>query len=296
MMNIRYVRYFLAVAEHRGFTRAAEALHISQPALSQQIRMLEESLDAQLFDRSGRHIHLTDAGEVFLQYARQAFQLLDEGQRAIHDVEDLSRGSLRIAVTPTFMSYFVVPLVAEFHARYPHITLDIQEISQEKMEGMLQENELDIGIAFATGISPDIVSTPLLQEVLALVVAEHHPLAQQASLTLSQLRDEEFILLNHHFATRLQIDHCFHQANFHPQVKIEMHSINAILDIIRQTQLVTVLPLNVAAQHSGLTAKMVADATLERTAVLMQRKGARQKAAARIFARIAHEVADKIKS
>ncbi|MGU5212885.1 LysR family transcriptional regulator, partial [Escherichia coli] len=66
-MNIRYVRYFLAVAEHQGFTRAAEALHISQPALSQQIRMLEESLDAQLFDRSGRHIHLTDAGEVFLQ-------------------------------------------------------------------------------------------------------------------------------------------------------------------------------------------------------------------------------------
>lgn len=113
-MNIRYVRYFLAVAEHQGFTRAAEALHISQPALSQQIRMLEESLDAQLFDRSGRHIHLTDAGEVFLQYARQAFQLLDEGQRAIHDVEDLSRGSLRIAVTPTFTSYFVVPLVAEF--------------------------------------------------------------------------------------------------------------------------------------------------------------------------------------
>lgn len=150
-MNIRYVRYFLAVAEHQGFTRAAEALHISQPALSQQIRMLEESLDAQLFDRSGRHIHLTDAGEVFLQYARQAFQLLDEGQRAIHDVEDLSRGSLRIAVTPTFTSYFVVPLVAEFHARYPHITLDIQEMSQEKMEGLLLENELDIGIAFAGG-------------------------------------------------------------------------------------------------------------------------------------------------
>lgn len=86
-----------------------------------------------------------------MQYARQAFQLLDEGQRAIHDVADLSRGSLRIAVTPTFTSYFVVPLVAEFHARYPHITLDIQEMPQEKMEGLLLENELDIGIAFAGG-------------------------------------------------------------------------------------------------------------------------------------------------
>lgn len=295
-MNIRYVRYFLAVAEHQGFTRAAEALHISQPALSQQIRMLEESLDAQLFDRSGRHIHLTDAGEVFLQYARQAFQLLDEGQRAIHDVADLSRGSLRIAVTPTFTSYFVVPLVAEFHARYPHITLDIQEMPQEKMEGLLLENELDIGIAFAGGTAPDIVSTPLLQEVLALVVADHHPLAREESLSLSQLAAEEFILLNHHFATRLQIDNCLQQAGFHPQVTIEMHSINAILDIIQRTQLVTILPLNVAAQRTGLVTRLLKEAALERTAVLMQRKGARPKAAARIFAEIARELAAQIES
>ncbi|EMY3601521.1 transcriptional regulator CynR [Klebsiella aerogenes] len=295
-MNIRYVRYFLAVAEHQGFTRAAEALHISQPALSQQIRMLEESLDAQLFDRSGRHIHLTDAGEVFLQYARQAFQLLDEGQRAIHDVEDLSRGSLRIAVTPTFTSYFVVPLVAEFHARYPHITLDIQEMSQEKMEGLLLENELDIGIAFAGGTATDIVATPLLQEVLALVVADHHPLAREEPLTLNQLAAEEFILLNHHFATRLQIDHCLQRAGFHPQVTIEMHSINAILDIIQRTQLVTILPLNVAAQRTGLVTRLLEEATLERTAVLMQRKGARQKAAARIFAEMAQQLAARIES
>ncbi len=87
--------------------------------------MLEESTDAQLFDRSGRHIHLTDAGEVFLQYARQAFQLLDEGQRAIHDVADLSRGSLRIAVTPTFYFLFRRPIsggiscaLSAYHAGY----------------------------------------------------------------------------------------------------------------------------------------------------------------------------------
>ncbi|HDT6508184.1 TPA: transcriptional regulator CynR [Klebsiella aerogenes] len=295
-MNIRYVRYFLAVAEHQGFTRAAEALHISQPALSQQIRMLEESLEAQLFDRSGRHIHLTDAGEVFLQYARQAFQLLDEGQRAIHDVEDLSRGSLRIAVTPTFTSYFVVPLVAEFHARYPHITLDIQEMPQDKMEGLLLENELDIGIAFAGGTATDIVSTPLLQEVLALVIADHHPLAREEPLTLNQLAAEEFILLNHHFATRLQIDHCLQRAGFHPQVTIEMHSINAILDIIQRTQLVTILPLNVAAQRTGLVSRLLEEAALERTAVLMQRKGARPKAAARMFAEMALQLAARIES
>lgn len=129
-----------------------------------------------------------------------------------------------------------------------------------------------------------------------MVVADHHPLAREESLSLSQLAAEEFILLNHHFATRLQIDHCLQQAGFHPQVTIEMHSINAILDIIQRTQLVTILPLNVAAQHTGLVTRLLKEAALERTAVLMQRKGARPKAAARIFAEIARELAAQIES
>ena len=96
-MLLRHIHYFLAVAEHRGFTRAATALHVSQPALSQQIRQLEESLGAQLFDRSGRHIQLTDAGEAWLGYAKNALRSLEEGKRAIHDVEDLSLVAYRAA-------------------------------------------------------------------------------------------------------------------------------------------------------------------------------------------------------
>ena len=114
-MLSRHINYFLAVAEHGSFTRAASALHVSQPALSQQIRQLEESLGVPLFDRSGRTIRLTDAGEVWRQYASRALQELGAGKRAIHDVADLTRGSLRIAVTPTFTSYFIGPLMADFY-------------------------------------------------------------------------------------------------------------------------------------------------------------------------------------
>lgn len=116
-MLLRHIHYFLAVAEHRSFTRAAAALHVSQPALSQQIRQLEDTLGAQLFDRTGRVTRLTDAGDVYFRYARQALHDLAEGRRAIHDVQDLSRGSLRLAVTPTFTSYLVGPLVEAFHGR-----------------------------------------------------------------------------------------------------------------------------------------------------------------------------------
>lgn len=108
-MLSKCINYFLAVAEHRSFTRAATALYVSQPALSQQIRRLEESLGTQLFDRTGRVTCLTDAGKVYFRYARRAQQDLEEGKRAIHDVVDLSCGSLRVAITPTFTTYLVGP-------------------------------------------------------------------------------------------------------------------------------------------------------------------------------------------
>ncbi|REF25542.1 LysR family transcriptional regulator [Xenorhabdus cabanillasii] len=292
-MNFRYVRYFLAVAEHHGFTRAAAALHVSQPALSQQVKLLEESLGIQLFDRSGRNTRLTDAGEVYLQYVRRAFQALDEGKRAIHDVEDLSRGSLRVAVTPTFITYFIGPLVAEFYARFPNITLQIQEISQERMEGLLINDDLDIGIAFDDGDSPEITSRVLLTEKLTLVVARHHPLAQQHHITLNELNDEKLILLSAEFATRAQIDRSFRQMGLHPQVQMEMNSISAVLEVIRRTSLSTLLPAAIAMQDKELVAIPLAGCQLERTAVLIQRKGAWETAAARVFIEVAQELADK---
>lgn len=105
----RHLNYFIAVAEHGGFTRAAAILHVSQPALSQQIRQLEETLGVRLFDRSGRNTCLTDAGKVWLIYARRALRELAEGQRALHDVDDLQRGTLRVAMMPTFTHYFIGP-------------------------------------------------------------------------------------------------------------------------------------------------------------------------------------------
>ncbi|VFS79316.1 Cyn operon transcriptional activator [Raoultella planticola] len=113
-MLLRHLTCFLAVAEHRSFTRAASALHVSQPALSQQIRQLEEMLGVLLFDRSGRQIRLTDSGEVWLTYARRVLQELEEGKRALLEVEDLQRGTLRVAMTPTFTTYFMGPAGSGF--------------------------------------------------------------------------------------------------------------------------------------------------------------------------------------
>ncbi|WP_010089422.1 transcriptional regulator CynR [Burkholderia ubonensis] len=290
-MLVRHIRYFLAVAEHHSFTRAAAALHVSQPALSQQIKQLEESLGAQLFDRTGRTTRLTDAGEVYFRYARRALQGLEEGKRAIHDVGDLSRGSLRIAVTPTFTSYLVGPLVESFHGRYPGVTLTVREMSQERMEELLVDDELDAGIAFEEVRSQDIDAQRLLVETLALVVGRHHPLAKRRSVRVDALNDESLILLSAEFATREHIDRYCRQNDLRPQVLMEVNSISAVIEVIQRTRLSTLLPATIARGREDLVAVALDPLPLQRTAVLMQRKGAYQTAAARAFIEVALDVA-----
>ena len=293
-MLARHLQYFLAVAQHHSFTRAAAALHVSQPALSQQVKQLEESLGAQLFDRSGRATRLTDAGEVYLRYAKRAEQELLEARRAIHDVGDLSRGSLRVAVTPTFTSYLIGPLVEAFHARYPNITLNLREIAQERMEELLQADELDVGIAFDEVHSQDIDSRPLLVETLALVVGRAHPLATARSIGPQALNDESLILLSAEFATREQIERYCRQHGIRPQVRMEANAIGAVIEVVRRTTLSTLLPANLAQAHDDLTAIALDPLRLQRTAVLMQRRGAYQSAAARAFIEVATSVAARL--
>ncbi|MEX0566876.1 transcriptional regulator CynR [Raoultella terrigena] len=290
-MLLRHLTCFLAVAEHRGFTRAATALHISQPALSQQIRQLEETLGAPLFDRSARSIRLTDAGEVWLIYARRALQDLAEGKRAIHDVEDLQRGTLRVAMMPTFTTYFMGPLVGSFYQRYPNISLTLREMDQDRMEALLRNDELDLGIAFDGGGSRDIVSRPLLTETLALVVGRHHPLAAQRRVEREALSQESLILLSGEFATREGIDRYCRRYGIEPQVRMEANTISAVLTVIQRTPLSTLLPAAVVRERDDLAAIELTPALLERTACLLQHKDAWQSAAARAFSAMALEVA-----
>ncbi|MGY2488487.1 transcriptional regulator CynR [Cupriavidus sp. CP313] len=290
-MLLRHIRYFLAVAEHGNFTRAAEALHVSQPTLSLQIRQLEDSLRAQLLDRTGRVVRLTDAGAAYRAYAQRALQDLEAGRRALHDVQDLTRGALRLAITPTFTPYVVGPLVAGFNQRYPDITLDILEMSQERIEAMLAEDELDVGIAFDEIQLPDIESQPLLEETLAMVVGPQHPHARKrTALSLKQFGQERFILLNEQFATRHYINRYCRQHGLVPQIAMESNSVSAVIEIVRRTRMATMLPSAVASNQEGLFRIKLEPEPPHRVAALLQRKGGYRSAAARAFVELALEL------
>ncbi|MEW1678170.1 transcriptional regulator CynR [Streptomyces noursei] len=289
-LELRHLRSLLAIAEHGSFTRAAEALHLSQPALSQQIGQLERTVGAQLLDRSGRTVRPTDAGAVFLRHARAALTELDAGTRAVLDVQDLSRGSLRLAHTPTFGTYLIGPLVQRFRARWPGVTLDVRETTQDAVETQLLADELDLGLAFRGDQLPGITGETLFVERLGIVVGTGHPLAGRTDpVDMRDLRPYELALFTGGFTTRAQIDEHLAGHGIHPPHALETNSLTALIDVVRRTTLVTVLPDRVTREHPELCTVPLAPALPARTAVLLRRAAAYESTAARAFGRLVRE-------
>jgi LysR family cyn operon transcriptional activator len=289
-MQLRQLRYLIAVAEHGNFTRAAEALHVSQPALSQQIMQIEDRLGVALLDRSGRTVTVTDAGQAYIAHVRRALSELDLGKRAIHDVRDLSRGLVRLAMTPTFTAYLVGPLVAAFHTRYPGITVKIREMTLDTIAAAVAADEVDLGIAFNLARAPDIECQPLFVEKFSLVVASGHPLTQRrGAIDMADVEHAELGLLSTDFATRSHIDNYLQEHQIVPKVVIEANTISALLEIVRRTELATILPEAICAQMPGLRNLPLCPAVPPRTVMLLRRRDSHISAASRAFSELAAE-------
>ncbi|MEU1199810.1 transcriptional regulator CynR [Streptomyces sp. NPDC005813] len=292
-LELRHLRYLLAVAEHGSFTRAADDLHVSQPTLSQQIKQLERSLGVQLLDRSGRTVRLTDVGEVYRRYARQAMRSLTAAQRAVHDVQDLSRGELRLAATPTFIGYFVGPMTAEFHTRHPGISLSLTEMTQDRMEAALLADDIDLGIAFEATHQQGIHATRIFTESLSLVVGPDHPQDRKPeALAVQDLAALQLALLSPDFATRSHIDAYFERHRVSPRIAIEANSIQALIEIVQRTTLATVLPDAVTDDHPQLDTVPLTPPLPQRTVVLLRRQGGYQSAASQAFADLTHHLVE----
>lgn len=283
-MLLRHLRYLLAVADHSGFTRAAEALHVSQPTLSQQIRQLEETLEVTLFDRTSRTVKPTDAGTAYIECARRVLVELEAGKRALHDVKDLSRGTLRLAMTPTFMAYLVGPLVRDFAARYPGIHLQIFELSMDDIEVGLADDSLDIAIAFTPVRNAEIECIPAFTETLAIMVGREHPLyASDSRLLAEDIAQLDFALLAPEFITRLSVDEYFRQQGITPKVHIEVNSVSTLLEVVRCSPMATMLPQEIATEDRALRRLRVTNEAPQRGAAIVRRRNNYHSAAALAF-------------
>jgi LysR family cyn operon transcriptional activator len=289
-MLLRPIRYLKAVADHGSFTRAASALHVSQPALSQQIREFEERMGVQLLDRTGRKVRPTDAGEAYLRHVQRALDELEVGSRAIRDVEDLSSGALRVGFTPSFAIYLLAPLIRRYRDRFPGIVLTVTEMAQEEMERAVSTDALDVGLAFSDVVAQDVEWLPLHAERLSLIVGKEHPAASgDREMDTIALAAESLALLGPTFATRVTVDRYLRRHRVQPHVAVEANSIAAIVEIVGATRLATILPVPVAQEHVCLSVVRLTPAIESRRVALLQRRGGYRTAASRAFVAVAKD-------
>ncbi|MCP1428213.1 LysR family cyn operon transcriptional activator [Microbacterium foliorum] len=282
VVELRHVRYLLAVAEHGGFTRAAEALHVSQPTLSQQIRKMETTLGVTLVDRSGRQVRLTDVGMAFLDRAREGMRELDAAERTISDVQDLSQGALRFGVTPTFADGAVAEPLSEFTELAPAIGVTVTVAPQSALEAKVLADDLDLALGFS-GLHPDgIHARPLYTEELHIVASQRRTdlPSQIDDVWLSQQR---FALLSPSFATRTHVDQHFRERGMSISAALEADSAATLVQVVTRSSLLAVVPAHTLAGESGLRSIGRVDG---RRVVLLHRENGYRSAAAAAFEKI----------
>jgi len=241
-MDLRALRYLIAVAEEGHFTRAAERCFVSQPALSQQIRKLEEAIGEVLVDRSTTPVRLTVAGEVVVAHARRMLAELEAMHVALEELQGLQRGSLAVGAVHTVQAYLIPQVVTLFIRKYPGMRLQVMELPADAVELGVLEGRFQLGLGFVPPTREGLEAKPLFEEELVLIVSPVHPLATRQRITLSELETVELVLLPTTYCTRRLWDRWAQTAGLEPRVVLEVNTIEGLLYLVRTVGLATVLP------------------------------------------------------
>jgi len=231
-VELRQLRYFVAVAEELHFGRAAERLHISQPPLSIQIRNLEEELGLELFARK-RHVELTAAGQEFLRYVHRALEQIQQGVRSAQRVERGERGELNVGFISSTASTFMPWLLRVFRERYPDVELVLNEGDTWTQFRGLSEGRLSVGVVRGPVSVPGLASTTVLTEPLIVALPSSHPLAKMRRVSVPSLAQEAFVMVPRQIgALHDEINRLCTKAGFSPrvsQVALQLHIVVSLV-------------------------------------------------------------------
>ncbi|CAN7512406.1 LysR substrate-binding domain-containing protein [Pseudoduganella sp. LjRoot289] len=279
-MELRHLRYFVAVAEELSFTRAAERLHIGQPPLSQQIQALEAEVGARLLERSKRWVRLTEAGKLFLADARRVLALSEQAVQTARRAQRGEAGELRIGFTfSTPFTPLFATVINRYRARYPDVLLTLREMATLPQIAMLESRELDLGFVRPPEAAiPDAVQlTVLRHDPLIAVLPAGSPLAAKDQVEIRDLEGLPFIMYPKTAGTGIhpQIFRLCKEAGFVPKVVMEAGEASTMIGLVAAGCGITVLPGSFDSIHmEGACYRPLADPTANTVLSLAQRKDA----------------------
>ena len=287
-MELRQLRYFVAVADSGQFTAAARALHVAQPSISKQVRKLEAELDAVLLERRKTGVALTDAGAILLPWAKRVLADVDGARSEVAGLATLDRGRLSVGATPSLSTVLLPRVLAAFHSEHPGIGLTVIEAGSHDLVDRLAAGDLDLALVILPVPHEELFeTTPLLKEELVLAVAKRHPLAKRRTIRVSDLRGVPLVMFRDGYDLRSVTIAACEQAGFHPTFAIEGAEMDGVLRMAAAGVGVAVVPRMVVETGGPLVAVRLAQPTLSRSVgVAFRRDRHRARAADAFVARL----------
>ena len=231
-ITLRQLTVLEAVARNLSFTRAAEELHLTQPAVSMQIKQIEESIGLPLFEHMGKKVYLTQAGEELYTYSRTIQQQLDEAESVIENLKGVKRGKLTIAVAST-ANYFAPHILAAFNHQYEGITFSLDVTNRAGLLQHLDNNDADVVIMGKPPAGIDVEAFEFMDNPLVVIAPPNHPLLKQQEIPISTLLKETFILREQGSGTRFAIERFFAEHDARVSATMDMSSNEAIKQAVQ---------------------------------------------------------------
>jgi len=273
--NLNDLQAFRAVAELSNFRKAAEALHVSQPAFSRRIEKLEEALGVQLLERTTRRVVLTSVGRDFDRKVQQLLGDLDHMLLGIRGVAATRMGEVTIACVPSTVYYFVSQVISRYHERYPKVRVKIFDASANEVLTAVSRSEADFGLNFVGSQEPDIEFKPLMEERFVAACRRDHPLAKKRRVTWTELAQYDYISVSKGSGNRLLLDQALAGLPGRPQGIYETQHVTTMLGLVEAGLGVAAVP-SIAmpgADHPLLVSVPLLDPVISRKIGLIQRKG-----------------------
>ncbi|PWB31106.1 LysR family transcriptional regulator [Pseudomonas sp. SDI] len=277
-MELRHLRYFIAVAEELHFGRAAQLLGISQPPLSQQIQALEQQLGARLFDRTNRRVALSEAGRLFLEEARLVLAQVDKAADVARRAQLGELGEMKVGFTSSAPFNSNIPkAIYAFRQRFPAVHLNLKEMSSRDVADALLDESIDVGLMRPLALPDSLLATELLREPLVAVLNAGHPLAagSEAGLHLAALAHEPFVFFPRSYGSGLhaQLLSLARAAGFSPHFAQEAGEAMTIIGLVSAGLGVSVLPASFQRMRiDGVVYRTLLDAEAMTAVWLVQRK------------------------
>ena len=281
-MELHQLRYFVAVAEERHFTKAARDLRVAQPSVSRAIRVLEEELGTALFHRMKGNVALTSAGEVLLPWARRVLADVDGAAGEVRELADLRRGRLAVGATPSLTTTLLPPALARFHQSFPGIALVLHEAGSRDLVRELEQGALDIALVILPMRHEILETTPLLREELVVAVAPQSPLAARKTIAIAELKGVPLVMFRDGYDLRAATLAACRRAGFEPVFALEGGEMDGVLRLAAAGLGVAVVPSLVIDPTGPLRAVRLAE-PLTRTIGFAHRRDRRLSRAGREF-------------